>query len=263
MCYFVIVAENPVFSPRLSTRSYPQKSARHEHPWYQLVLPVAGALGLTVGNRDHCIDRSRGAWIAPGVPHSFEGIGENRFLVLDVGAPAMETLQGGARWRDDMGPQLQVPVGGAVDHLAQGLLRLMDQGAHGAFVHRHGAGLLLLALAEMHAEGGAQVPERLRRAIDFVNRSFTRPIRVADIASAASLGNSQVHALFQQFYGVTPMDYVADRRLDLAERLLVHEPSSGIAEIALRCGYSDQASLTRAMRARRGVTPGRLRRARK
>jgi len=244
--------------PHLSVRCYPHQSERHQHAWHQLVLPIEGALGIAVGPREDRVDRFRGALIAPGEWHAFEGIGDNRFLVLDVGEDSVRELPTVARWLGRGEAAHYFALETAVQQLARGLLPLVERVGPEARVQQHGAGLLLLALAEFHDSRAQQTPERLRRAVDFIHRRYASPIRVADIASAASLGASQMHALFRTVYGMTPMDYVAERRLDRAERLLA-ERSLSIAEIALRCGYSDQASLTRAMRARRGTTPGAFR----
>ncbi|WP_394827673.1 helix-turn-helix domain-containing protein [Pendulispora albinea] len=258
------VAAASAAAPRVSVRCYPPESDSHQHDWHQIVVPLEGALGLELGHRSHRVDRARGAWIPPGQAHAFIGIGDNRFLVLDVAEEGMGELGGIPGMGRGLGAlegSLSFRVEAGVDHLARGLLHLVEQRPEDARLHRHGAGLILLALAELGAGGADHAPERLQRAVDFIHRHFARPLRVADIASAASLGVSQLHALFRTFYGVTPMDYVAERRLDRAERLL-EAARLPIAEIALRCGYSDQASLTRAMRARRGVTPGSVRRGR-
>ncbi|WP_394841397.1 AraC family transcriptional regulator [Pendulispora brunnea] len=245
--------------PHLSVRCYPHQSERHQHAWHQLIVPIEGALGIAVGHREDRLDRFRGALIAPGEWHAFEGIGDNRFLVLDVGEDSMcEMLSTGtaARWFGSGAAAHYFAVQASVQHLARGLLPLLESAQPADRVQQHGAGLLLLALAELHQPN--ECSERLRRAVDFIHRHYAGPIRVADIAAAASMGASRMHALFRTVYGMTPMDYVADRRLDRAERLL-SERALSIAEIALRCGYSDQASLTRAMRARRGTTPGAFR----
>jgi AraC-like DNA-binding protein len=49
------------------------------------------------------------------------------------------------------------------------------------------------------------------------------------------------------------------RRLEEARRLLI-ETELSIAEVALRCGFADQAGLTHAVRRVLSTTPGRLRR---
>ena len=245
--------------PTLEIRRYPHQGERHSHEWHQIIVPLEGALGLEVGSREHRLDRSQGVLIAGGEPHGFEGIGDNRFLVLDVTSESMEGVESAQRWLNTFGTASCFRIDGPVVHLARTLSQLLERRPKDSLFHHHGASLLLLTLAELHTSAAQETPKRLRRAVDFIHQHFTEPIRVEHIASAACLGATQVHTLFRAFYGMTPMDYVAERRLELAERLLTEEKRS-IVEVALRCGYSDQASLTRAMRARRGITPGALRR---
>jgi AraC-like DNA-binding protein len=52
--------------------------------------------------------------------------------------------------------------------------------------------------------------------------------------------------------------FVRKARIELAARLL-RDTDEGIAEIALKCGYSEQSSLTRQFKAAVGYPPGEFR----
>jgi AraC family transcriptional regulator len=58
--------------------------------------------------------------------------------------------------------------------------------------------------------------------------------------------------------GKTPHSYVLDRRLDLAQQLLL-ETNLRIVEIAVRCGFSSQSQMTTTFHHRLGITPGQYR----
>jgi transcriptional regulator GlxA family with amidase domain len=59
--------------------------------------------------------------------------------------------------------------------------------------------------------------------------------------------------------GATPQEYASVRRLEKARDLLIGT-SLGIAEIALRCGYGDQTSFSRAFRRYFAISPAGVRR---
>ncbi|MFV7869548.1 helix-turn-helix transcriptional regulator, partial [Enterococcus faecium] len=84
-------------------------------------------------------------------------------------------------------------------------------------------------------------------------------LTVADLAAEAGLSPSRLHAAFRAATGQGPAACLADLRLDRAVDLL-GQGRLGIAEIALARGYVEQSALTRALRRRRGITPGQLRR---
>ena len=82
---------------------------------------------------------------------------------------------------------------------------------------------------------------------------------VEEIAHAACCSGSHLHALFQRYLGTSPMDYVAEVRLDEAMARLTSSDDS-VSAIALDTGHADQSVLTRSMKRRRGVTPAAYRR---
>jgi AraC family transcriptional regulator len=78
---------------------------------------------------------------------------------------------------------------------------------------------------------------------------------------AAVMGYSPDHfaRLFKRDFGITPYQYVLNRRVERAKSLLRARGLS-IAEVAMTCGFSTQAHLSSAFKARVGTTPGAYRR---
>ncbi len=59
--------------------------------------------------------------------------------------------------------------------------------------------------------------------------------------------------LFKQSMGITPHQYILQRRIEKAKFLLQHGES--IAEIAIKVGFCDQSHLTQYFKRIVGVTP--------
>ena len=82
---------------------------------------------------------------------------------------------------------------------------------------------------------------------------------LADLAQ--SVGHSYWHfsRAFKLSLGVSPMEYVVVRRVERAKAMIrgTREP---LAEVALACGFADQAHLNRRFRDIVGISPGRWRR---
>ena len=97
------------------------------------------------------------------------------------------------------------------------------------------------------------------RALKFIKDNCTRPLTVSEIASVARVSASHLHSVFRKMQGCTPLGYAAERRIALAERLLV-ETNLSVAEISERCGFAEQTSLTKSLKRHRGLTPMLLRR---
>lgn len=81
-----------------------------------------------------------------------------------------------------------------------------------------------------------------------------RPVRLDDLASAATLSTVQLSRIFRQHFGIGPVGAVELLRLGRAESLLLRSNLS-IAAIADLCGYPDPYHFSRRFRAAYGVAP--------
>ena len=85
---------------------------------------------------------------------------------------------------------------------------------------------------------------RLRRVVDYVAASLADPISLTDLAAVAGLSRMHFAAQFRRSTGFRPHEYVLDRRIEYARRLLVSSDLS-LIEIALSAGFADQAHFSR------------------
>lgn len=138
-------------------------------------------------------------------------------------------------------------------------LRSRTQTAHQKLVSRS-IGVLLEKMREQGAPALAAHgrTRSFARALKFVEDNCTRSVTVAEISEAAGISRSQLHVIFRAVTGLSPLAYVAERRLDEAERLL-RETRLTVGEISERCGFAEQTSLARSLKSRRGVTPSAIR----
>ena len=241
----------------LSVQRYSAEVVAHRHAHHQLVLPLEGALTLSMGGRDLTAAGLSGVLVPGDTRHAFAALDRNRFVVIDVPPASMEAL-GAAPWFERIagGP---IALDAAAARLVRTAADELDGGGSVA-LRRQWAGLLVLTLAERGERGPARVPEKLRRALRFIEDHAHEPLTVADVAARAELSPGHLHHLFRTVLGTTVQERIAELRLARATDLL-SRTDLGIAEIAIRCGYADQSCLTRSLRRRRGVTPAALRRA--
>ncbi|MCM4083275.1 helix-turn-helix domain-containing protein [Paractinoplanes hotanensis] len=95
---------------------------------------------------------------------------------------------------------------------------------------------------------------------EMVEEHLAEALPLRELAGAAGLSVSQFARQFKARTGLSPHQFLIQRRVDAAS-LLLRCTRLPIAEVAQRCGFSHQEHLTRVLRAHLGITPGALRRA--
>jgi AraC family transcriptional regulator len=103
-------------------------------------------------------------------------------------------------------------------------------------------------------------PWQVTRVIGFIEGNLSKKIAVRDLAAVARLSSSHFARAFRATVGETPYAYLIRRRIELAQRLILRTDRS-LAQIALDCGFGDQAHIANLFRRMVGVSPGAWRRA--
>jgi AraC-like DNA-binding protein len=86
-----------------------------------------------------------------------------------------------------------------------------------------------------------------------------RPARVGDVARELGWSHRRLIARFRDEVGLPPKLVARIARFERVREALASHPDAGLAGIAARCGYADQAHLTREVGELAGTTPTRLR----
>ncbi len=101
--------------------------------------------------------------------------------------------------------------------------------------------------------------DRVRTAVFIMQQHIGNPISVATIAKRVGVPARQLERGFQRAFTVSPSMFFRTMRLRRA-RWLVHHSDLSITQIAIDCGFSDTAHLTRSFKRQYGELPSESRR---
>ena len=97
-----------------------------------------------------------------------------------------------------------------------------------------------------------------RDAVRFIRERLSEAITNEDIAKAVGISKTRVQVRFRAALGMSIREFVAERRLLRAEKLIVATDLT-FADIAERCGFRHHEYLGYVLKKRRGITPRQLR----
>ena len=101
---------------------------------------------------------------------------------------------------------------------------------------------------------GGLTHNNARRVIEYVEANFGRAVTVRELAYLAGLSTHHFVRMFQKSLGLTPYQYLLERRVERAKELL-QDQTANLAQVGLSTGFCSQSHFTSAFHRAVGVTP--------
>jgi AraC-like DNA-binding protein len=89
---------------------------------------------------------------------------------------------------------------------------------------------------------------------NYINEHCTENIKMDDVANIAGFSKFHFERLFKQFMNVSCYEYLINRRIMQAEKLLT-EPELSIMQVAMKSGFSSLATFNRLFKAKKRCNP--------
>lgn len=159
--------------------------------------------------------------------------------------------------------EVRLVPGGLVHAALQRLASGIERSASAPELHRLLSALVKTSCAAARGPfartlpGGPLRPE-IARARRIIQDRFARAISLHALAEEVGLSKFHLLRLFREEVGTTPHAYQLHLRIARAREML--DANASAAEVALACGFADQAHFTRAFKRIVGYTPGAFKR---
>jgi AraC family transcriptional regulator len=114
---------------------------------------------------------------------------------------------------------------------------------------------------DVPSERGRLLAWQVRKVRDYIDSHITESVLVADLGAIVDRSEAHFARAFKRTLGESPHAFLVRRRVELAAQYML-TTNAPLSDIALRCGFTDQAHLSKHFRQAAGETPAAWRRAR-
>lgn len=245
----------------------------HCHDYAQVLIGWRGRMDCEFDDKAGRLVNGTAALVPAEAGHLYAGLGEDsELLVIDVALddPYIRALEQ-ACGLDFSQTLFQRPEFVCLDAATLPLLdfaaRQLSCGREqgGALVSYQLVSLFMTQLCQLYSSAAPLPGQGSRLAVAeldrLIDRRLAEPPSNGELAAVVNLSESHFHCLFQRQLGMTPQQYVMNRRLQRAQFLLLNSAMS-LAAVAEEVGFADASSFSRAYKGRFKQTPGSVRAAR-
>ncbi len=234
---------------------------RGQTPFTVLQYTISGAGNLRYANRSF---RTRpGEAMLVLVPHAHRYWVENggRWEFFWISMHGSEALRIHREVLNAAGPVFRLQPA-TVDHLAHCAYRLVTGDAATparASAIAYEASMALYDDVFGPNPDAQQQNSMLRRVIDHIGAHLHQPLPVDDLAQLAGLSRAHFSRVFAAQEGMAPAQYVLQKRLERAVKLLTMAADLPVKDVSGMCGFEDPNYFAKVFRRGFGVSPTELR----
>lgn len=109
-------------------------------------------------------------------------------------------------------------------------------------------------VAEKTSTHTPDAPPELRAIVNFIEQHFQKSVRISELAHFAGRSESHVVKLFQHYVGMSPKQYLQQKRLARARELL-HVSNLSVSEVGRAVGFASPYHFSRAFSRAAGESP--------
>ncbi|MBD2844759.1 helix-turn-helix domain-containing protein [Paenibacillus sp. IB182496] len=115
--------------------------------------------------------------------------------------------------------------------------------------------LLYVLLRQTHETVKLDPRMAIEETRRYMDRHFAVKLSIEHLARRTGTSEGYFMQLFRKVYGCSPLDYIAERRLEEAQRWLRRAPNMPVRDVSRTVGYEDEGYFSRRFKQKLGITP--------
>ena len=229
----------------------------HDHAYSQMVIALQGRSEFEIQGRAQILLPGQGCWIKAQDRHAFSGMEPSSdIFVLNLpniteSEEMLKKLH--ALGHYDIYFQLDNQMQKWLQWMAFELRNnpddtLLHQGCRDTFI------ALMMRHISTHSTSQRASRFNLDTIDHYIETHICYKITVAQLAGCVFLGESQFHRIFKEKVGMTPHQYLLEKRINMACDL-IQEGKFKLSQIADLTGFSSQSAFTHVFSRLRSLSP--------
>ncbi len=124
---------------------------------------------------------------------------------------------------------------------------------------REAAAVFHKLVCRLHKSSGTRLVRRTALRIkEYIDAHAEEKTELSELSKIFFMSKTQIHRLFKEEYGVSPIRYLIDRKIDISKKMLTNEGIK-ISEIAEALSFSDARHFSKTFFRREGMLPSEYR----
>ena len=241
--------------------SYKHLHMIHRHKNFLVLLYIAKESGrYFVGNYEYAVTAGDFVICNANIPH-----GEDPFQEHHIQTYCLVLSGANLEIAEDERPIISLGKENPFGELLPAIYQMFHKQEGYSEVCRHFAtGIFLLLQRKLIDRAANLNPKKKKREkliyqiMDYINEHYAESLTLNRISAKFFISASHLSHIFKKETGLSPMQYMIQRRIGEAQSLLV-ETSLPIQEIEDRLGFNDSAHFSKTFKKCVGVTPNEYR----
>lgn len=239
----------------------------HYHEIHQVLYALKGEGKVALDGKTSSFRQDNVAIITPFTSHSISSDSSLTVLVLAFDKNILEnSLQKellGRYFNETALQELNLFDGSNVRQL---LRRMLYEQSHGESINYVALKIFLSELLLKLARSQEQLLEldantlRAERLRQYIDTHYFEILGSNDLAAKLGISTRHINTIFKEKYNITPVQYLTEVRLGLAEKMLINTDSD-IASICFEVGFESLSTFYRLFKNSRNISPNRYRKA--
>ncbi len=236
-------------------------NVQHTHDEYEVYVNLSGAVNFVCEDNIYPVGPGNVVINRPGEAHHCvyrENVSHKHYWMLFTGSPDEPLLK---RFHDrclGVGNLITLTAEASVE-LVGLCARLSAEDATGTLDAAYHFIRMLKLLNGGTMEKRSGIPSGVQDALSYISHHISTGITVKDLAESAHMSLSAFERNFLTYVGMTPKQYITQRRLIFAAEKLANGDS--VSQVYEACGFADYSHFISLFGKRFGMTPLAYRRA--